>query len=92
VLPGIVRLVEHDPTRTVFTRFITPNIAEDRPGRWQRYFRRWDCATRSRLPADALNLVSPLPRFVPPATLIDKPAYSAFFESGLTGVLGRKAN
>jgi nicotinamidase-related amidase len=76
VLPGIVRLVAHDPARTVFTRFVTPNSAHDRPGRWQRYFTRWDCATRPRLPAGALDFVSPLARFIPPAAVIDKPAPS----------------
>jgi len=74
VLPGIVGLVEHNPARTVFTRFITPLSADDRAGRWRRYFTRWDCATRSRLPAGALDLVGPLAGFAPPATLIDKPA------------------
>jgi nicotinamidase-related amidase len=90
VLPGVVRLVEHNPARTIFTRFITPLSAEDRPGRWRRYFTRWDCATRSRLPAEALELVGPLARFVPPAVLIDKPGYSAFFESNLAPFLADK--
>ena len=90
VLPGIVRLVEHNPARTVFTRFITPLSAADRPGRWRRYFNRWDAATRSRLPEGALDLVPPLERFVPPAVVIDKPGYSAFFESSLAPLLGEK--
>jgi nicotinamidase-related amidase len=90
VLPGIVRLVAHDPARTVFTRFITPNSAHDRPGRWQRYFTRWDCATRPRLPAGALDFVSPLARFIPPAAVIDKPGYSAFFASPLQSFLTEK--
>jgi nicotinamidase-related amidase len=90
VLPGIVRLAAHDPVRTVFTRFITPLSPEDRPGRWRRYFKRWDRATRSRLPAGALDLVDPLARFAPPAVVIDKPGYSAFFESGLEQFLAEK--
>jgi nicotinamidase-related amidase len=90
VLPGIVRLVAHDPARAVFTRFITPNSAHDRPGRWQRYFTRWDCATRPRLRAGALDVASPLARFIPPATVIDKPGYSAFFASPLQSFLTEK--
>lgn len=90
VLPGIVRLVEHNPVRTVFTRFITPASAEDRPGRWRKYFNRWDRATRSRLPADALDLVGPLLRFAPPAVVIDKPGYCAFLESHLASFLAEK--
>jgi nicotinamidase-related amidase len=90
VVPGIVRLVAHDPARTVFTRFITPASADDRPGRWQRYFARWDCATQPRLPPGALDIVSPLARFIPPATAIDKPGYSAFFASTLQSFLVEK--
>jgi nicotinamidase-related amidase len=90
VVPGIVRLVAHDPARTVLTRFITPASADDRPGRWQRYFARWDCATQPRLPPGALDIVSPLARFIPPATAIDKPGYSAFFASTLQSFLVEK--
>ena len=87
VLPAIVAIAELNPPRAVFTRFVTPLNAEDRPGRWQRYFTRWDCAIRSRLPSAQLEIVAPLCRLIPPATVIDKPAYSAFAESGLTAFL-----
>jgi nicotinamidase-related amidase len=90
VLPVIVRLAEHDPHRTVFTRFITPLRPEERPGQWQRYFERWIDATRDRLPAGALELVPPLASLAPPATVIDKPAYSAFFGSRLNAFLASK--
>jgi hypothetical protein len=50
----------------------------------------WECATRSRLPSSHLEIVSPLSRLIPPATLIDKPAYSAFAESILTAFLREK--
>jgi len=73
-----------------FHRFITPQRAEDRPGRWQRYFNKWDCATRSRLSSSQLEIVSPLSRLIPPATVIDKPAYSAFAESVLIAFLREK--
>jgi nicotinamidase-related amidase len=84
------RLVAHDAARTVFTRFITPVSADDRAGRWQRYFARWNCATQPRLPPGALDIVSPLARFIPPATVIDKPGYSAFFASTLQSFLAEK--
>ena len=48
VLPAIVDITARYTERTVFTRFITPLQAEDRPGRWRRYFTKWKCATRSR--------------------------------------------
>jgi nicotinamidase-related amidase len=90
VLPAIVAIAELNPARTVFTRFVTPMHAEDRPGRWQRYFTKWESATRSRLPSAQLEIVSPLSRLIPPATVIDKPAYSAFAESGLAAFLRDK--
>lgn len=91
VLPVIVGIAELNPARTVFTRFITPLEAEDRPGRWQRYFTKWEGATRSRLSPSQLDIVSPLSRLIPPATVIDKPAYSGFAESVLAAFLREKS-
>ena len=87
VLPAIVDLTDRYAARTVFTRFVTPLDAEDRPGRWRRYFTKWKCATRSRLPAEQLELIPALRRFAPPAAVVDKPAYSAFAESALGAFL-----
>jgi len=91
VLPAIFAIAELNPPRTVFTRFVTPLHAEDRPGRWQRYFTKWECATRSRLSSSQLEIVSPLSRLIPPASVIDKPAYSAFAESILAVFLRDKS-
>jgi nicotinamidase-related amidase len=90
VLPLIVEIAGRHSARTVFTRFITPLHPEDRPGRWRRYFSRWQCATRAELPSSELDLVPALQRFVPPARVIDKPAYSAFFESPLASFLAER--
>jgi nicotinamidase-related amidase len=90
VLPTIASVVSRHQTRTIFTRFITPQDPEDRPGQWQSYFRRWRQATRSQLPPSALDLVPSLARFVPPAQIIDKPAYSAFSNSRLASLLIEK--
>src|SRR3979411_136038 len=90
VLPAIVDITARYTARTVFTRFITPLDAEDRPGRWRRYFTKWKCATRSELPAEHIELVPALRRFAPPATVIDKPAYSAFAQSALPSFLQEK--
>ena len=87
VLPTIDAIVSRYPERTIFSRFITPNQAEDRPGRWQRYFQRWDKATRQKLRDDELNLVPEMARYVPPAILVDKPFYSAFANSTLHDLL-----
>jgi nicotinamidase-related amidase len=90
VLPTIADIVERYAERTVFTRFITPNSPEEVPGQWQPYFRRWEIATRRSLGGSQLDLVSELARFVPPAAMIDKPTYSAFFRSPLAKFLGEK--
>jgi nicotinamidase-related amidase len=90
VLPTIVSIVERCEARTIFTRFVTPDNPQDRPGQWQSYFRHWHQATRRHLPPSALELVPVLNRFVPPAAVIDKPAYSAFSNPGVAGLLGEK--
>jgi nicotinamidase-related amidase len=87
VLPTIVTVVARCPERTVFTRFVTPASPEEAPGQWQAYFRRWKRATRGVLDPAALDLVPALARYVPPATIIDKPTYSAFFRSPLAEFL-----
>jgi nicotinamidase-related amidase len=91
VLPVVAGIAERYAERTVFTRFITPEQASDRPGRWRGYYTRWQNATRGRLAPDALELVPALARFAPPATVIDKPAYSAFFASQLDSFLQQKS-
>jgi len=78
VLPTVARIVERFPDRTVFTRFITPERPEDMPGQWRRYYERWRQTTREHLDPRMLELMPPLGDFVPPATVIDKPVYSAF--------------
>jgi len=90
VLPLIVGITAQYAARTVFTRFITPLHPDDRPGRWRRYFRKWECATRAALPSSELELVPALRQFTPPAEVIDKPAYSAFTESALGSFLSDK--
>jgi nicotinamidase-related amidase len=83
VLPTVVRLVEHRPEQTVFTRFIPPRRPEDMPGVWQRYYERWRHVTLERVDHALLDLVAPLDRFVPPAGVFDKQNYSAFFSGAL---------
>ena len=59
VLPTIASIVSRHQVRTIFTRFITPEDPEDRPGQWQRYFRRWRQATRKHLPPSVSNSCRP---------------------------------
>jgi nicotinamidase-related amidase len=87
VLPIIEEIVQQHPERTVFSRFITPQDPNQMPGIWQRYYTRWRAATRACIDPDLLNLMPPLRRYSPPATVIDKTRYSAFFGSALLGHL-----
>lgn len=91
VLPTIASIVSRHRDRTIFTRFITPQTPEDRPGQWQAYFRHWRQATRDHLPPSALDLVPALARYVPPARVVDKPAYSAFSNPQLSDLLVEKS-
>ena len=83
VLPVVTEMAGRFPERTVFTRFITPRRPEDMPGMWQRYYQRWRDTTQEHIDSRLLELVPPLERLVPPATVIDKTRYSAFVGSQL---------
>jgi nicotinamidase-related amidase len=78
VLPKVVKLVERAPSRTIFTRFLTPRSAEDMPGQWRLYYSKWSNVTLERLDNGLLRLVPQLQPYVPPAAVFDKQVYSAF--------------
>jgi hypothetical protein len=65
VLPTIVSIAAANPAQTVLKRFITLVNWSERPGRWQRYFKRWECATLCKLPTSNLDIVLDLVRFAP---------------------------
>ena len=90
VLPAIVGITAQHPERTIFTRFMTPYSTGQTWGRWKLYFERWKMATRQSIGGMQLDLVPELARFAPPAIIIDKPAYSAFFRSPLATLLQEK--
>ena len=90
VLPAISEIAARYRERTIFTRFVTPEHPEHRPGRWQGYFTKWKAATRANLGPRDLDLVPTLSRYVPPALVVDKPAYSAFYGSRLADLLVEK--
>lgn len=87
VLPVVVRLVHHDPARTIFTRFIPPMRPEDMPGAWRRYYEHWRDKTREQLDPAMLELVPALSPYAPPAPVFDKPTYSALAGRRLAGHL-----
>lgn len=78
VLPTIVKIAEQFSERTVFTRFIPPRTPREMPGTWRLYYEKWSAVTRQNLDPALLRLMPALEQFAPPATVIDKPVYSAF--------------
>ena len=78
IAPRLCRIVAHASQLTLFTRFMTPERAEDANGQWQIYYRHWKSVLRSNVDTDLLDLIPPLRHFVPPARVIDKYAHSAF--------------
>jgi len=90
VLPVITLLASRSPERTVFTRFIPPTSPKDMPGAWQRYYAKWRQVTREHLRPEMLHLMPSLESLVPPATVIDKPVYSAFTYPALPRFLASK--
>jgi nicotinamidase-related amidase len=83
VLPVVTAMASRHPERTVFTRFIPPERPTDMPGMWQRYYTRWQSATREQLDVALLDIAPPLAKLCPPAQIIDKTRYSAFAEPHL---------
>ncbi|WOH78359.1 cysteine hydrolase [Bradyrhizobium sp. BEA-2-5] len=78
VLPRIIKLAQHAPECTVFTRFIPPRSKHDARGIWRAYYEKWECVTRERLDPELIELVPALAACVPPAAVVDRPIYNAF--------------
>jgi nicotinamidase-related amidase len=87
VLPGILELAGARPERTVFTRFIPLDHAEQGIGTWRRYYQRWSMMTLDTVAPDLVELIPALARFVPPAKTIDKYVYSPWQATRLDGAL-----
>jgi nicotinamidase-related amidase len=87
VLPVVAAIAERFAERTVFTRFMTPMRPGDMPGMWRVYYDKWRETTRERLDPRLLELLPPLAKLVPPASIVDKTRYSAFAEPHLAAHL-----
>jgi nicotinamidase-related amidase len=83
VLPEVVHLVELEPERTFFTRFVPAKSPQDAVGTWRRYYQRWSTMTLDRIDLELVNLVPELERFVPPAQVVDKRVYSPWIGTSL---------
>jgi nicotinamidase-related amidase len=89
VLPIVMRIAQHYPSRTIFTRFIPPDRPDQMTGSWPRYYEHWRDLTLDQLDPELLELVPPLAALSPPAEVIDKHVYSAFSEPLLPKLLRR---
>lgn len=83
VLPVVVALVEHQPDRTVFTRFIPAKSPADALGTWRAYYEKWREVTLDAIDPTMIDLVPALQKFVPPAVHFDRATYSAFADGRL---------
>jgi len=83
VLLKVIDLAKTTRKRTVFTRFIPPANADAACGDWQAFYRRWPQMTLEHLPLSSLELCAPLAALSAQARVIDKPAYSPFFDTPL---------
>ncbi|MBK1661569.1 cysteine hydrolase family protein [Paracraurococcus ruber] len=90
VLPVVERLAGARPDRTIFTRFIPARRPGEGHGTWRGYWEKWADMTLDALPPDAIELLPPLRRLVPPAELLDKPVYSPWVDTDLHDRLRRR--
>ncbi|MCV2449219.1 MULTISPECIES: cysteine hydrolase family protein [Paracoccus] len=81
--PAVATLVEAQPARTVFTRFIPPVRLDHAPGSWARYYAGWPGMLRENLDRSWLDLLPELARHTPPARVVDKAVYSPWHDGSL---------
>ncbi|WP_424811358.1 cysteine hydrolase family protein [Roseococcus sp. YIM B11640] len=91
VLPRVQEVVSHKPERTVFTRFMPAQHAGEGDGTWRRYWQRWSSMTIAELGDEMVELIPELASFVPPADILDKRAYSPWYQTDLHDRLRHRA-
>jgi nicotinamidase-related amidase len=91
VAPQVTEVCSHHSDRTVFTRFVPPQNAQDAPGMWRRYYEKWWMMTGEHLPPELLHIVPPLAKFAPPAVYLDKRTYSPWVDGRLHATLQRES-
>ncbi|MFF0946124.1 cysteine hydrolase family protein [Rhizobium leguminosarum] len=87
ISPQIEELAGRHPSRTIFTRFLPPERADDMPGKWRDYYRKWWMMTGEHLPRGLIDLASSLASLVPPARHFDKRTYSPWIDGRLHPIL-----
>ena len=90
ILPQIILLIEFDPSKTIFTRFIPVKKSNEGIGMWKKYYERWECMTRENIHPTLLELISELSQFIPPAIVVDKHVYGPWIDTSLHQFLQSK--
>jgi nicotinamidase-related amidase len=90
VAPEVEELARRHSARTIFTRFVPPERADQMPGMWRAYYQKWSMMTTEQLGKDFVDLVPSLKHLVPPARVFDKPIYSPWVSGELHAVLARE--
>ena len=83
ISPQIEELAGRHPSRTIFTRFLPPERADDMPGKWRDYYQKWWMMTGEHLPRGFIDLAPSLASLVPPARHFDKRTYSPWIDGRL---------
>ena len=91
ILPEVIRIAEHAPARTIFSRFIPAARPDEAHGTWQRYYEQWRALTLDHLEPALLGLIPPLDAIARYGVVLDKPVYSAFVGTDLARLLAEKA-
>ena len=87
VLPQVGEVVDRFAERTIFTRFMPPARADDSPGMWRDYYRKWWMMTGEHMPREMADVMPALKTYVPPARCFDKTAYSPWLDGRLHAIL-----
>ncbi|ACS61188.1 cysteine hydrolase family protein [Rhizobium leguminosarum] len=87
ISPQIEELAGRHPSRTIFTRFLPPERADDMPGKWRDYYQKWWMMTGEHLPRGFIDLAPSLASLVPPARHFDKRTYSPWIDGRLHPIL-----
>jgi nicotinamidase-related amidase len=83
VSPQVTEIAGRHAERTIFTRFVPPRSAADLPGKWREYYTKWWMMTGEHVDQGLIDLVEPLGRLAPPATIFDKYTYSPWHDGRL---------
>ncbi len=78
VIESLSRLINYAPERSLFSRFITANTADDATGAWQRYYRQWHTVTQAEAGSAILDLHPEIAHLAQPENIFDKTTHDIF--------------